>query len=226
MALLRNNLHKKNSRFFPELHNKSHSCLFDEQRLDKRIMIFNHITKTSIESQTYQNYEWIFFISPDLPDKYKNNLKEIKKSKLIIANKYADIGREDIFSKEEFISIRLDDDDAIHPEYLESIKDFNIENQIIAPYYGRFFNLNEDKTIQAHDITNQGQKIKSCGTGCYRKNIYSLGNHNLFRQNFPVHFVKNKNMFFMSIGTHTYTNRRFYPNIKIKNYNIDTLFNQ
>lgn len=219
--------HTKNSWLFPESFHaeQADGDIFNEQKLDQRIKIFNYITKASIEAQTYQNYEWIFFISQDLPEKYKDIFKRIKKSRCIIINRYQDIDREDYFDEEEYISIRLDDDDAIHPKYLENIKDFNKENEIIAPYYGKFFSLNEDKTIQAQNFTNK-YSIKACGVGCYKKNIYSLGNHLYLHQKFPVNLVKDKNMFFVSVGEHTSMNRIFQEDIEIKNYNIDTLFNE
>ena len=227
MLLSKSNLHKKNSWLFPESFHKAqgNGNIFNEQKLDQRIKIFNYITKPSIEAQTYQNYEWIFFISQDLPEKYKDILKRIKKSRCIIINTYKDIDREDYFDEEEYISIRLDDDDAIHPKYLENIKDFNKENEIVAPYHGKLFSLNEDKTIQAQNFAND-YSIKSCGVGCYKKNIHSLGNHSSLHQRFPVNLVKDKNMFFISVGEHTSVNRIFQSNIEIKNYNIDTLFNE
>jgi len=197
--------------------------LYDEKRLDERMRIFNHITRPSIENQTYENYEWMFFIGQGLPDKYKKSLTEIKKSKLIIPKKYKHIGSKRFFDRKEFISIRLDDDDAIHPKYLENIKSFNKENQIIAPFYGKYFHLNADGTIQAQNVTNKNY-IKGCGVGCYRENIYSLGNHARLHEKFDVNFIKDQNMFFVSVGQHTSTNRRFdKENIK-NNYTIDTLF--
>jgi hypothetical protein len=211
----------------PHIYNKInyYKWLYDEKRLDERMRIFNAITKPSIESQTYENYEWIFFIGKDLPDKYKKILNEIKKSKLIIINKYEDIEKENFFDQKEFISIRLDDDDAIHPKYLEYIKDFNKENEIITPFYGKHFCLNLDGTFQAENIINQAF-IRACGVGSYKKNIYSLGNHSTFYNRFPINFIQDKNMFFVSVGSHTSTNRTFRDKLNIKNYNIDTLFHE
>ena len=199
--------------------------LYDEERLDERMRIFNHITRPSIENQTYENYEWIFFIGQGLPDKYKKSLTEIKKSKLIIPKKYKHIGSKRLFDKKEFISIRLDDDDAIHPKYLENIKNFNKENEIIAPFYGKYFYLNADGTMQAQDVINKPY-IKSCGVGCYKENIYNFGSHAKLHEKFNINFIKDQNMFFMSVGKHTCTNRRFFNKENIKSYTIDTLFYQ
>jgi hypothetical protein len=183
--------------------------LYDEKRLQQRIEIFETITRYSIESQTYENYEWIFYIGKGLPSKYKNYLSEINKSKLFTIDKYTDINYENFHSssKEGYISIRLDDDDALHPTYLEKIKDFNKPNEIIAPLYGKYFNLLQDRKIQAHSVNNK-KTIKACGVGVYNKNIHCLNNHTKFHKKFPIYFIEDKDMFFVSVGEHTSVNRK------------------
>jgi hypothetical protein len=202
-----------------------HSWLYDEKRIEKRLEFFETITKYSIERQTYDNYEWIFYIGRGLPSKYKDHLSKINKSKLFIIEKYKDINYENFNSSQEpYISIRLDDDDGLHPEYLEKIKDFDKPNEIIAPFYGKYFNLLEDGKIQAHSVNNK-HTIKACGVGAYNKNIHCLSNHTKFRKKFPINFIENKDMFFVSVGEHTSVGRKFKKDTFNTYNNVNDLFN-
>jgi hypothetical protein len=199
--------------------------LYNPERLEEKMRIFNNFTKFSIESQTYDNYEWIFYISKKLPKQYKEELAKIKKSKIIVIKNYEDIKNVSLFNdQEEFISIRLDDDDGLHPTYFEKIKDFNTPNEIIAPFYGLYFNLlNDNTSIIAHEVNNN-QYIKGCGVGAYNQSIYSYGNHAKMNTAYKVNYINDKNMFFISVHDHTVTDRKFINN-KITKYNINELFN-
>jgi hypothetical protein len=199
--------------------------LYDEKRLQKRMEIFEAITKYSIQSQTYDNYEWIFYIGKGLPSKYKDYISEINKSKLIVTDNYKDIDYENFnSSKEDYISIRLDDDDGLHPTYLEKIKDFNKPNEIIAPLYGQYFNLLKDGKIQAHSMNNKNG-IKACGVGVCNKNIHTLKNHSKFHERFPINFIEDKKMFFVSVGEHTSVNRKLRKETFDTYNNANDLFN-
>jgi hypothetical protein len=199
--------------------------LYSSKRLDEKMRIFNNFTKLSIESQTYNNYEWIFYISDSLPRKYKDQLSKIKKSKIIIIDKYKNI--RDAFllkNNENFISIRLDDDDGLHPTYFEKIKNFAFPNQIIAPMYGNYFNLSNDNiNLKIQKIDNI-KYIRACGIGAYKKNIHSYGRHSTIHERHKVTFIKDENMFFVSVGEHTTSNRNFLNKKNIIDSNINDLF--
>lgn len=185
--------------------------LYNPRRLDEKMRILNNFTKLSIESQTYKNYEWIFYISDDLPQKYKDELSKIKQSKVLIIKKYIEIQDVSLFNdQQEFISVRLDDDDGLHPTYLEKISNFNTPNEIIAPMNGLYFKLLDDNTnLESHEVNNTPYHVRGCGLGVYNNSIYSYGNHAKMHEKYKINFINDKNMFFVSVGKHTATNRIF-----------------
>lgn len=152
--------------------------LFDESRLAAKFEFFEKMTYPSVRNQTYNNYEWYIYTSTLLPQEYKDKLEKFQNSNITVVyvDGYSAINRhidKTIYAKQNFISINLDDDDGIAPNFLEklngyvdqigkvvtfstgmnyTIKDGTI---IIGRKY-RFPNINVGIAAIGHDILKTG----------------------------------------------------------------------
>jgi hypothetical protein len=207
--------------------------LYDDKRLEQEIDILFYFTKYTIENQTYSNYEWLFFVGHDTPNKFIDKLKTIKQASIILSSNT--LPRQPCFipKDKKYIAVRLDDDDGLHIKYFELLQNYEVNGTVIAPIYGNNIFIHPDRTIEAqeiniYDLTNPNRKlsklgnkkIRSAGLSCISMNPFKLGNHTRVHLNYPIAYLEDKNMFFQSIGPNTATKRKFfyqYPTTIYKN---------
>lgn len=202
------------------------SYLFDEQRIEKRLIYFEALTLPSILNQTYQNFEWIIFISNLLQDKYKNFIRSISNNQI----KIIEINDRRISNKElielhcpiesNYISCRLDDDDGLCADYFDILNQYYLCDETI-------FGTKEFLCVSYNKSTSQFvySKIEknylvSPGLSCKNKHIYSIGSH-LKADQLPHKIIDKKYPVIQSAGDHTFTHRSHAVNSDKFLFNMD-----
>jgi hypothetical protein len=155
------------------------NALFNTARLDNKFALFDKMTYPSVKNQTYKHFTWLIYASPQLPAAYKSKLEKYEgpNIKIIYVNNFkemdADIKAQ--IKAESFTTIRLDDDDGLHPEYLEMLNKYESEKgAIISAPHGRWYRL-RDGEVQIRKRINQ--KNLALGLAAVGFNIHKAGNH-------------------------------------------------
>jgi hypothetical protein len=156
------------------------SYLFNDDRLQEKFFIFNHVTYPSIINQTTNNYTWLIYSSSFLPEKYKKMLMEINggKIKVIFVDNFKEMNEDietRIEKRESFSTTRLDDDDGLHPDFLKTINKYSHKK-------GKVISLPNGVRIK-----RKGGEILKYGKTRYKKiatgmtgigfNIHEITNH-------------------------------------------------
>jgi hypothetical protein len=156
------------------------SYLFNDDRLQEKFFIFNHVTYPSIINQTSNNYTWLIYSSSHLPEKYKKMLMEINGGniKVIFIDNFKEMNMDiehRIAKSKHFSTVRLDDDDGLNPDFLKTISKYADEK-------GKVISLPNGIRIK-----RKGGEILKYGKTRYKKiatgmtgigfNIYKIGNH-------------------------------------------------
>lgn len=122
--------------------NEYREKLFNPERLDLHENLFFNLTFQSILESSkllHTDLTFIMFISSELPEKYKNKLYTLSSSHNFFIIKELDPSDKTLPSIDKevvrilegitdedviYATVRLDDDDAIHPSFLESLDNF------------------------------------------------------------------------------------------------------
>lgn len=203
--------------------------LYHEERIKQRLKIFNAVTRVSMELQTYKNFAWILFTGKGMPKKYIDEIASIPRCVIIPVDRREDIIKKRFILNSEFITVRLDDDDALHATYLEKIQHFNTPKCIVAPMQGRYFTLMDEHTVQtglprSNDAINC---LYSAGCGVSNRNIYKLGGHCTYaEQGYDRQLIPGENMFLQSAGAHTWSDRTIDASANLQTFNIRDVLTQ
>lgn len=163
--------------------------MFSKTRLDFKFNIFDKITYPSIKNQTCQNYIWAIFASIYLPDEYKERLNkyECYNIKIIYVTNFAEMNanlKSIISQVQDYTTIRLDDDDGLNLNYLESLNKYITEKGKIISF------PNGIKFTVENNIIKFGSKIKyknnAQGMTGIGFDIYSAGNHTQVHKSYTV----------------------------------------
>jgi hypothetical protein len=192
---------------------KYKDMLFSSDRLNHKFTVFEKITVPSVKNQTYKKYTWLIYASIYLPDKYKKKLENIigKSDQIIVVY----IDRFKTFKKEintfiekhkNFTTIRLDDDDGLHPDYLASLNKYSNcpKHTIISFPNGRVFETENNKIKIKKSIC---AKNNAQGLTCIRANVYACGNHTIIDQKYNVIYNDLKDAYYMCASEYCDTQR-------------------
>lgn len=165
------------------------SRIYDPARLDAKMKAFKNITLPSILSQSYKNLVWNIYTSPQLPEKYMNMLKGLIKDPRIhlkIVNNMdqanGDYGRQ-LKKYSKYISVRLDDDDGLHPQYFKLLAKSYKPGQILNPSHGLKITLS-DKEPGKMICTKFTRTFAASGLAYANGNVISIGNHTKVHEKF------------------------------------------
>jgi hypothetical protein len=179
--------------------------LYNNKRMLNKFDIFEAITARSVKNQTYKNYEWLIYTSKELPDEYLDELKKITDSipntKIIILepgtslkthfNKYSK-------GKDPYITIRLDDDDGLNPNYLQLLSKHTSPGLIISPKQGL---LVSRTAPHGHFVSSYHSIFPRCGAwglALTGGNVYSLGNHMNLHKDYKVVYLDEPDLYLLS----------------------------
>lgn len=113
----------------------------DKNYLDRRFQLFIHYTLPSMIGQTNQDFIWLVLFSDQTPDEYKKIINKIKEKCRVFLpcfltddeaydfNKYlSDILNS--YDADNFITTRIDNDDAISIKFVEKLQAYCIKEEI------------------------------------------------------------------------------------------------
>jgi hypothetical protein len=194
--------------------NSSKDYLFSQDRLNFKFIVFDKMTYLSIINQTYNNYEWIIFASNYLSNFYKNKLEKYKTNNIHIL--YVDNIKEMknktkhiLQDKNNYTSIRLDDDDGLCPEFLENINKYSDQkNKIISFPNGIRYTLDSNSNIIFGSKINKQKN--AMGLCAVEFNIFSAGNHLKVDKKYEIIYNNTADSYFLCCSEFCDTKRKFY----------------
>ena len=192
--------------------------VLDPDRLDFKFYVFENVTLPSIVNQSYKNFNWYIVTAKKLPDSYKQKLQAM-------TDPYPFIHVEEVSGMSEFFKIckeknskfkkpystvRIDDDDSLHPEFLMSLSQYSDspDNTVISHPLGTHYWLDEDKSIV--DGPEYERPLIALGLAAINNNIYGCGNHTKVHEKYPVIYNRElKNAWKVCNSEHTDSNRTY-----------------
>jgi hypothetical protein len=193
--------------------NNSEDHLFSKDRLDFKFFVFDKITYNSVINQTYTNYTWLIYASNHLPPAYKDKLNKYKKNThidIIYVNDFKDmrIGRKQILkNKNNYTTIRLDDDDGISSNFLELLNKYSDQtNKIISFPNGTKYTVENNNIILGSKIS--WPKI-GLGLTAIGFDIYLAGNHMKIDKKYKIIYDNTKDSYLVCCSEFCDTKREF-----------------
>ena len=178
--------------------------MYSDDRLNTKFDAFEHVTVPSINGQTHKNYTWHVVHSPHLPEKYMDRLRRIAQTtpnmNLVPVDDFSQLipALSGVLPSSKFVSVRLDDDDALHPGYFSLLaKNYN-PGKILSPVNG-YKVSNYDFTKKRGNASVFNYPIPKCaasGLAIADKNIHTLTPHStLHLKNKNIKYLKQKGLF-------------------------------
>lgn len=187
--------------------------LFSEERLNAKFKLFEKITLPSIVNQTNKNFIWYIYASSFLPDKYKKKILELtcvnEKIKCVFIDSFKDFCKIQ-FTDEKYCTVRLDDDDGLHKDFVESLNNYNnVPNKnLITHACGQLVKLENDELVYGRKI-DKSEKPPAQGLAAVGMDVYKCGSHGKIQNKYNVIVDKKPNMFLMSCSEYCDTKRNF-----------------
>lgn len=159
--------------------------MYSAERMDSKMTAFTQLTLPSIASQIYKPAKWLIFYSEHLPAHYKHQLEQAVRPhsfiELVHVAKYGDIipAIDQRVPPSPYVSVRLDDDDALGPNYFSILSANYKPHTIFSPINGLMLSHYDfhKKTGQASPYAYQKNFCAASGLAYTDNNIYKLGNH-------------------------------------------------
>jgi len=177
----------------------------DETWLKKRFFLFDNFCYPSVKNQTTQNFKWFVYFDKKTPIEYKKKIDDYKKQMGNFIPIFVKDG-EDFFkknlelirktTKDDIIIItRLDNDDAILNNYLETIQKYVDEKKIINGFLDFIYGYQYDflkKVLTKIKIQSNHFISKIEHISCLSNEIYSIHSHiNNHPNNQHINNIKN-----------------------------------
>jgi len=160
---------------------KIRSTLFNKARLQFKFRVFDKMTYPSIQQQTDPNFTWLIYASVYLPEQWKKKLEAYREDRIhiVYVRTFAEMN-EDIAKRikdsASFTTIRLDDDDGLHPKFLETLNQYEKDvGSIVSMPNGRKYKLEGDRIVFHKDRIHR--KHIALGLTAIGFNIFTAGNH-------------------------------------------------
>lgn len=105
--------------------------------IEERLDLFKKYTLKSMNRQTCKNFTWVFFTENDLDIDFEN--------KVFIKKEDYPLWKKKLSEEYEYIiETRLDNDDIIHPGFIQSIQSNFIDNTFVLDFSGYRYDLRDD----------------------------------------------------------------------------------
>ena len=188
--------------------------MYSTDRMNTKFNAFEHITVPSINAQTNKNYIWYVSHSPHLPEPYASKLKRIAATtpnmQLLPIDHYSQLlsAMEKVLPAEKFINVRLDDDDALHPDYFNILSSKYKPGEIISPRHGyKLMNYKHAlKKGNAIAYTYPDKVCAASGLGAADMNIIKFGNHaKIHTKHKNITFLPQKGLFIRLINKNNFS---------------------
>lgn len=193
--------------------------LFSRHRLDTKFDVFEKKTFPSILEQTASNYIWLIFVGEKLPTEYAERLSNLVAEadtdnvKIVPVKNLKEFEqkRKDLISVfPRYTTLRLDDDDYLHPDFLKTLNQYQNETgSIVSMTKGRKFTHAEDGEgfVEGEDMVCRNIGI---GLAAVQDDIHLKGSHIDINKRFSVIYVDSLSpAYWLYAGEHTDTQRKF-----------------
>jgi hypothetical protein len=203
----------------PHIKNKDDymNHMYSDDRLNTKFDAFEGVTVPSINGQTHKNYKWLVVHSPHLPELYMDRLRRIAQTtpnmKLVPVKTYASFNS--AISKRlpssGFINVRLDDDDALHPDYFNLLASNYKPGLIQTPVNGyKVSNYNYTKKCgKASVFKYPSSTCAASGLAIADNNVSKLGRHtNVHKKHKNIKYLKQKGLFLRMMHDHNFGTAR------------------
>ena len=208
--------------------------LYGDKRMADKFNAFEKLTVPSLEHQTYKNFEWLIFTSKKMPAKWLARLEAVRdrvpSAQIIFVKSFNEASK--ILSTraypKEYITVRLDDDDGIHPRLLELYSKVGDKGTILSPKEGLVISPK-----------GRGWKVSrhyyypTCGAwglGLVGENVYSLGNHARIHRNVEagrIRYFSEPALYLRSdTGPGNVTRHAYHQKVKAHSFDLDRYFRQ
>jgi hypothetical protein len=184
--------------------------MYGDERMGPKLAAFEHVLLPSLEAQKRKPTAWYIFVSPHLPPQHQATLQRVIQgipyAKLISVNHFTDInGKASELLPEEgkFITVKLDDDDAFHPEYLQRLATAYAPHTILSPKHGYMlskFQFSKGTGIASH-FSYPKRVCAASGLGYAQGNVLTLGDHTkIHKQHENIQYIDEPKLFIRLIN--------------------------
>ena len=187
------------------------NLLFNEDRLDFKFKVFKNITLKSVLNQNNSNWEWHIYYSNKLNKKRVDELflltENHKKIKLFEVENFKQFFKKvkSFNYSEKYATVRLDDDDALSPNYTSSLNYYSKQKgKIISFPYGNEYSFINNRIEVG--LTCRKPNI-ALGLAAIEKDIYGCGDHDYIGMNNDVIYDLNSRMYMICCSPLTDTKR-------------------
>lgn len=192
--------------------NNIKSKLFNKERLDFKFDVFDKMTYPSIKSQTDQNFTWLIYTSKYLPKLYKDRLESYRETNIVISyvenftEMFKDV-KQRLENVDNYISLRLDDDDGLNPQFLETLNKYNTPGTIVSFPKGLRFKYKNGKIIFSKRPVFE--KRVAAGLAAINFNVYDAGPHTTVHERYPVVYDMLDEAYYLCASEFCDTSRKF-----------------
>lgn len=185
---------------------KNNNSVKDEQYLNERFALFEKYCFPSIQNQTNKNFRWLVYFDIDTPQYFKEKINELERrfsnfEPYYVSNyndfitHYQSVCYSSVNSatNEKIICTRLDNDDAILSEHVDTIqkyvRDNNIQMGVVDFYVGLIYDTQKRILIKCNIKSHHFISIVDTD----RKQAVKLyWNHSMLKESKPYYPINTK----------------------------------
>jgi len=178
--------------------------LYSERRMEERFLTFEHMTLASLAAQTEQDFFFIILASDHMPLAYKYRLENLcARYPQVILRFFpvisVDAAQNQVFSEmgisySEVLQFRLDDDDCVCVDYIETLKKFTLPFMAGSEKFSVTFNsaIFSSFTGSAAGIYEWPIKFVGAGVGLRhtKSSIFRFGHYSLSEKFLSIHIPR------------------------------------
>lgn len=183
--------------------------MYSRERMESKIAAFTQLSVPSIVAQTRAPSKWLIFISEQLPGTYKkqleNSIRGLTMAEIVLVENIGDINvkLEERVPTTPYITVKLDDDDALAPNYFNLLVTSYKPHTIFTPVSG--FMLSDynfqKQTGMSSNYSYSKRVCAATGLAYTDNNVFSLGNHvNIHKEHKNIVYLKDKGLFIRLIN--------------------------
>lgn len=198
--------------------NEYKEYIYGDERMDEKFSAFMKLTVPSVLSQTYSNYEWLICTSKEMPVRYRKLLhkivSDVPHTKVVYVKSISefmefcsDYPKEHMGTATGFTTMRLDDDDGLHPTFFQQVTEYRKPGSIISAAYGYKVSIKGEDAF-----ASQNTFLPMCpaiGLSYVGGNVFRLGNHaTIHERRKGVYFLPRRGNYLVYAGSATSTDRK------------------
>ncbi len=128
----------------------------DEKWMEHRMELFLQYCAPSVERQTCKDFTWFIIVHEDTSEVHLNKIKAIDNVVVLKGRTYPDVYKSFLknyfFKEEPYLTMRLDNDDSLHSEFIETLSSMAMALNNNRGVFGNPFAINF-RTGLEHDIS-------------------------------------------------------------------------